>query len=76
MVTISDPIIFGKHRATIRGASWDREGQFASIVFADETGAERTTRAEGMSAYELRKAVLDELIYSKWGRSARNGGAG
>lgn len=60
------PIIFGKRRATIVGASWDSTSQRAHIVFTDETGAERTTRAMGMSRRELRQAVLDELIHAKW----------
>jgi hypothetical protein len=65
---LSDPIIFGKHRATIVGASWDSTSQRAHIVYKDENGTERTTRALGMSKYELRQAVLDEMSHAKWGR--------
>ncbi len=59
-------IICGKRRAKIVGASWDKAAQRAFIVYTDETGAERTTRALGMSKYELRQAVLDELMHAAW----------
>lgn len=68
MTTLAAPIIFGKQRATIVGASWDSKYQRAHIVFKDERGVERTTRAMGMTVRELRQAVLDELIHSKWGK--------
>lgn len=63
---LDDPIIFGNRRAVIVGASWDKKYQRAHIVYKDETGAELTTRALGMSKYELRQAVLDELAHAKW----------
>ncbi|HWV44157.1 hypothetical protein [Pseudorhodoplanes sp.] len=66
MTTLTTPIIFGKRRAVIVGASWDKTSQRAHIVYKDETGAERTTRALGMSPRELRQAVLDELIHERW----------
>lgn len=61
-----ETIVFGKRRAKIVGASWDKTAQRAFIVYTDETGAERTTRALGMSKYELCQAVLDELVHTKW----------
>lgn len=67
-MNLSDPIIFGKRHATIVGASWEKTSQRAHIVYKDETGAELTTRALGMSKYELRQAVLDELMHQKWGQ--------
>ena len=63
---LNDPIKFGKHSAVIVGASWDKTSQQAHIVFSDEDGKERTTRATGMSPREIRKAVLDEMVHAKW----------
>ena len=65
-MNLQSPIIFGKRRATIVGASWDSTSQRAHIVWIDESGHERTARAGGMAIRELRKAVLDEMIHSAW----------
>jgi hypothetical protein len=68
VMTDLDTIVFGKRRAKIVGASWDKTAQRAFIVYTDENGGEHTTRAMGMSRQELRQAVLDELTHEKWGR--------
>jgi hypothetical protein len=66
MGTLDQPIIFGARKAVIVGASWDTKYQRAHIVYTDENGKEHSTRALGMSKYELRQAVLAELMNTAW----------
>lgn len=66
-----DTIIFGSRKAVVVGASWDAKSRRAHIIYTDEKGKEHTTRAHGMSKYELRQAVLAELMRAAWPEKSR-----